>query len=700
MLAGAVIVLAAGGPAAAQVSAPDPGTTVVVKAKPPAVIHKPDRTIYRLDGNGQATAGSVSDVLNTLPSVSLDPNGNVSVRGGSVQVLVDGKPSAALRGDNLGAALQSMPANTVDRVEVITNPGAEFRSDASAVINIITRRPKGAAPSGLMIINAGPQARYNTTLSGSAGIGRWKLNGSLALRQDIRHNASTTNRTNFGADGVPVSRMVQDGALFIPYGHVTLDAGAAYSATDRDTLSLDGEVSIRRRPRRGVGHTTYLDPAGAVLSAMTTTSQARQVFNSASLTGTWRHKGQRDGEILTVQARHEEDENLSGTHYLDTYTMPLTVQTMYRWQRTNRDLDDELSGDYVLPLGENTQFKTGFDFENESGQFYNYGSTFDLSTGDETADPALTRRFVTGRQYAAAYIDYQHPMGRWVAEAGLRAESLATRLRERRDAPATDLSDTQWSPSLYFSRTLSDTKGLRFGYSHRIDRPSVEQLNPLPWVLGPQDIFVGNPRLRPAQTASFEAGYDYTTKPLSFSATLYVRRTRDVIAETRFYADAGDSVLVSTPVNAGRDAREGLDMSLDMHPSKAFGVTFSSDIFHVRRTHAPDGISRAILSHQTKLSLTWAPTTTDSLQLQAQLNGQSLLADGVQDAMTTVNLTWVRTLSRRLKLVVTGNDLFDGNLFRQHTQTAQFRDNTVVRIPGRIVYLGLKYSLGAIVAGN
>jgi outer membrane receptor protein involved in Fe transport len=265
---------------------------------------------------------------------------------------------------------------------------------------------------------------------------------------------------------------------------------------------------------------------------------------------------------------------------------------------------------------------------------------------------------------------------------------------------ATNLSDTQWSPSVYFSRTLSDADNLRFGYSHRIDRPSVDQLNPLPWVLGPHDIFIGNPRLRPAQTRSFEAGYDYATKPLSFSGTVYVRSTQDVIAETRTYADAGNTVLISTPVNAGRDVTAGVDMSLDMHPSKAFGLTVSSNIFAVRRTRAPDGVSRALLSHQTKLSVTWAPTAADSLQLQALLNGKSLLADGVQDGVTTVNVTWVRMLTQRLKLVVTGNDVFGGNRVGQHTRTTQFDDDTVVRIPGRIVYVGLKYTFGAVTTSD
>ena len=178
------------------VAKPDaaPSTTVVVTAKTPPVVHKIDRSVYDLKNNPQATTGSVSDVLATLPSVTVDANGNVSVRGGSVQVLVDGKPSAALKGANLATALQTMPANRIAKIEVITNPGAEFHTDAATVINIITRPATGKAPTGTLIVNAGAQARYNAALSGEAGFGKWTFSGGLSQREDQRSNYINVDR--------------------------------------------------------------------------------------------------------------------------------------------------------------------------------------------------------------------------------------------------------------------------------------------------------------------------------------------------------------------------------------------------------------------------------------------------------------------------------------------------------------------------
>ena len=146
---------------------------IVVQGHHSDVVHRIDRTVYSLANNPVAASGSMSDVLDTLPQVSVDPSGNVSVRGGSVQILVDGKPSAAFRGDNLAATLQAMPANTVARIEVITNPGPEFRSNAPTVINIVTKHTNNQAPTGDLIVNIGDSARYNGTLSGSVGVGQY-----------------------------------------------------------------------------------------------------------------------------------------------------------------------------------------------------------------------------------------------------------------------------------------------------------------------------------------------------------------------------------------------------------------------------------------------------------------------------------------------------------------------------------------------
>jgi len=686
-------------PAIAQQSDPaaKPSTTVVVTGKAPEVVHKIDRSVYDLRNTPQAQTGSVSDVLTTLPSVTVDANGNVSVRGASVQVLIDGKPSAALKGANLATALQSMPANTVARIEVITNPGAEFHTDAATVINIITRKASGKGPTGTLVANAGTAARYNATLSGEVTQGKWTFSGSVSPRQDQRSNFVTTDRITTATDGSVLSHYTESNRLKVRINMTELDGGVAYAATDRDSLSLNGDITLRNRPRRDADRVTYLDTNGAVIGDSTTYADGRQYFNIASLAGTWKHKGARDGETLTVQARHEEDENLRDYRYDQVTDVPPSPDTLYRRAHGGREMTDDLSADYVLPLGTDRQFKAGADLLSDRADNSDLATTTDDVTLVETIDPALTSRFLIDQTLASAYADYQQPLGKWIVEGGLRVEALQTSLRQTLAVPALVLSNTQWAPSLYLSRSLSEACKLHFSYSHRIDRPDADQLNPLAYVLDPEDVQIGNPYLKPGQTESFEAGYDYTSKPVTFSGTLYARQLRDTVTEYDYYQPANDSVLVTSYINAGHGASDGADLSLTLRPAGKVSYNLNSDIFNESQSAPVNGglFSQSIVSHIDKATVTWAPTTADSLQLQALLNGKTLTADGTTSGMNMLNVNYSRKVSPRLKLVVTASDLLNSVRVEQVMRTDQFSNHTVIKIPGQVVFFGLNYKLGA-----
>lgn len=680
----------------------DGSTTVVVTAKAPVVVHKIDRTVYDIHDTPQATTGSVSDVLGTLPSVTVDVNGNVSVRGGSVQVMVDGKPSPALRGANLAQALQSMPANTVARVEVVTNPGPEFRTDAATVINIITKKTGVRAPTGDIVVNAGSEGRYNGTVSGSFGVGKWGFTGSFNLRQDRRSNVGRVDRITRNADGSVATHMIETDPTHYRTQAANLDLGATYAADDDDSFSLAGNVAIRPREAPNADHIVFADPlTGDVLNDTTTLSSGPQHYNSRSLTGGYKHKGKRDGETFSLQVRHEEDDFLQDRRFFQDFAVPVAPVNAYRQVITERELTDDLNGDYVLPLAQDTQFKTGFDVQSTRTSSWDYKGTIDTATGAETSAVPAGNHYMIDQVLSAGYVDYQHPLGKWIVEGGLRLENMQTQIRYSRLDPYTTTSDLQWSPSLFLSRQLTPDSKLKLTYSHRIDRPNDDQLYGLTQQLDAQDIYTGNPNLKPAQTESYEAGYDYTTKPVAFSGTFFLRQTRGSIVDYSYYARPGDTVLISTVENAGNGSSGGLDLSLDLHPSPKLGLSLTSTISHVSQTAPVAGVEvrRSLNSANSKVTLTLNPTTADMIQFQALDFGKSLMADGYSRSAPFINLSYSHKITAKLKLVVTDNDLFHMQHYEQHIETPQYRDNTDFRLAGRIFYVGLDYKLGA-VKGN
>ncbi len=680
-----------------------PSTTVVVTAKAPPVVHKIDRTVYDVKNLPQAQAGTVADVLNTLPSVMVTHDGAVTVRGGSVQILVDGKASAALRGASLAAALQSMPASTIDKIEVITNPGAEFRTDAATVINIVTKKNRGQKATGDLIVNTAVQAgRYNGTLSGSAGIGKWTFNGTLDLRQDKNNWANAFDRSALDpADGSVLSHMLANQTLLIHWRARSLDGGASYAAGDKDTLSLSGHLGTFRREQHSDNAIVFLDTAGHTLDDPTTLSSGTFRFDANALSGTWKHQGGRDGETFTLLAKHEENDIAGDEDYHADQTLPVVSSQVYSRLRNERDLTDELSGDYVLPLGTDTQFKAGFDIEKDQQQAYNLATDTDPSSGAVTLDPALTSRFLSDQVLSAAYVDYQHPLGKWLVEGGLRVENLTTRLGVARAALQSAAPDLEWSPSLYLSRELTPHQKIKFTYSRRVDRPAPLQLNASPIQVDAEDVTVGNPSLRPARTDSFEAGYDYTTRPVTFSGTAYVRDIHDQITSDSYFAHPGDTVLVSSFENAGKAERQGLDMSLDLHPSPKMAYSLSSDIYHVEQTALAGGaiLRQSMVSHFTRATVTLTPTTADQIQVTGMLIGPNLTADGHTGIYSALSLAYTRKLTDRLKFVANYRNVLNTTHSIERDRTPDLASYTRWRPHDDTLYIGLDYKLGALPPG-
>ncbi len=680
-----------------------PTTTVVVTGKTPPVVHRIDRSVYDVKAIPQAQSGSVADVLNTLPSVMVTHDGSVTVRGGSVQILIDGKPSAALRGANLATALQSMPANTIDKIEVITNPGAEFRTNAATVINIVTKKTRNREPSGDLNVSTAVQAgRYNGTLSGSAGIGKWTLNGTVSLRNDMNDWASSFDRSALNpADGSVLSRMVANQTLVSHWRANSLDGGASYAAGDKDTLSLSGHASTFKRNQATSDAILFLDPAGHTLSNPTTLSRGPFAFDADSLTGTWKHQGQHDGETFTLLVKHEETDVLDDQAYRVTQTLPAASSQAYSRARNERGLTDEISGDYILPLATDTQFKAGFDIENDQDQAYTLATNTDPVSGAVTLDPAFTNRFLSEQVLSAAYVDYQHPLGKWLAEGGLRVENLTTTLGAARTGLHAAATDLEWSPSLFLSRELTAHQKIKFTYSRRVDRPAPQQLSAAPIQSDAEDITVGNPSLRPARTDSFEAGYDYTTRPVTFSGTAYARQIHDQITQYSYFAHPGDTVLISSFENAGDVSRQGLDMSLDLHPSPKVAYSLSSDIYHLQQTAPAGGIlfHQSIVSHFTRATVTLNPTKADQVQVMAMLIGPNLTADGHSTPSSALNLSYTHTLSERLKFVASYRNVANTTHYIERDRTAVLLSDTRWRPHDDTLFIGLDYKLGAVQPG-
>lgn len=260
---------------------------IVVTGQVPGAESTIDRKSYTISKDLQSAGGSATDVLQNIPAVDVDAQGNVSLRGdSSVQILIDGKPSTTMTSANRGDALEQFPANTIDRIEVITNPSAAYKPEGSGgIINIITRKDRKPGLTASASANAGTDGRFN--LAGNATYRRGPLsaNVSLTLHRDERWRPFTDRRAEIDPTTGQATRSTQDSVFHGPKLSRIISGGIDYDIGAHDTLSASGSYNHRTGTPKTDQHNMTFDPAGTVTSDFdrTETGHENEVTDEASL---------------------------------------------------------------------------------------------------------------------------------------------------------------------------------------------------------------------------------------------------------------------------------------------------------------------------------------------------------------------------------------------------------------------------------
>jgi outer membrane receptor for ferrienterochelin and colicin len=284
-----------------------------------------DRQTYDVKSDISSSNGSAADALGNVPSVAVDPDGTVSLRGSTnVQILVDGKPSAMLQGDNRGAALQAMPAEDIDSVEVINNPGAEFGNEGGGgpILNLVMKRSRRAGGFGVVNANYGTAGRYRTAANGQYNTGRWGMQGGVNVSHDGRNSTGETERDRID----PRTGVDQHTTQLSSSNNLNDNAGArgqlTYNLGQDDTLEANAGYMKSTNDRQGLDRYTVandVDNGGAPYKDyVRRTSQTGDRVNS-TWGARWDHKGQKIGELFRMDLRVSNSDTGSDARYANQY---------------------------------------------------------------------------------------------------------------------------------------------------------------------------------------------------------------------------------------------------------------------------------------------------------------------------------------------------------------------------------------------
>ncbi|MGZ6019596.1 MAG: TonB-dependent receptor domain-containing protein [Phenylobacterium sp.] len=693
-VAAALPSLAVAQEAAPAKPAPAPGKTVgevVVTGQAQAPVQVSiDRKSYDVSKDLQAQSGAIGDALRNVPSVQVDPQGNVSLRGDSnVTILIDGKPASQFEGDNRALALQSMPASSIERVEVVTNPSAEFRADGSAgIINLITRKTRGTGVTGAVNLMAADGDRIAAGLSGGYNSKRLSMTGEVAIRQDTQNQKSVDDRLT------PDPRGGFDALDQGQLANIIINSFNARGALDFD-LTPRTRVGVEThgnytffRPNNFT--TTVSDgPSGALTDSFLRRLTVHQKRAQGEVSVNLRQKLGSEGDFA-LSLSHEEivDPRVRTGHAFDEVP---AVPDIFDQQRLDNHLHrTELKGDLTQPFADMSKLKLGFDVQHDDNSYRNRG--FDgLAL---TPDTALTNLFEFRQTIGAAYATYERPIGDLTVLAGLRVEDVRIHL-DQVTVGQTDENDyLRAYPSLHLDWNLSDAQDVSANYSHRVQRPDPGAFNAFRLLVDPLNFRSGNPDLKPQQTQSFELGYAYRQAPVLLLATLFYRENRDGFGDV--LTDLGGGIFLTQQQNLATSRSAGLEVTLNgkITPTISYGLTGGvswSQLDSLGPTFAP---TRELVAVGGQGSLSWTASAKDLFQLNAFYNPERLTSQGQVRPLMAIDLGWRHRLSDRLAVVVTARDVADSFFIRQSADTPVLIERSKVAIDNRSLRVSLSYSFG------
>ncbi|ESQ92911.1 hypothetical protein ABAC460_01300 [Asticcacaulis sp. AC460] len=649
-----------------------------------------DRQSYDVKNDIDAQTGTAADALNKVPSVNVDPEGNVTLRGNSnVQVYVDGKPSAMMKGDNRAATLQSMAGGDIDSVEVMNNPGAQFSAEGSGgIINIVMRRNRKPGNSGTIIANMGSQGRYNATFSGARNSGKLTLSGGASFRHDGRDSRSSSTQQRFNQAGAVVSERDQSGVGSNRFDNLSLTGGADYNITDTDTVSTQLGYGKRTADSDGIDIYTGYDNSGSTPKNIdrTRSSLGENDREDTSFSARWDHTGDSPAETLKVDLRV----STSNGKNLSTAFTDYVTGTDFEEARTSdqRSANGNFSVDYQRNVGSG-QLSLGTQTTYDDNHVINTSQSGDP---DAPADALLNNDFAYKQIVNAAYVTYQTPIGeKWTVMSGLRSETIDLKTRQITTGTTGTTSYTKLVPSAFATYTLSDNSKLRFSYSHRLRRPNPQDLNPYVIYMDPQNVMAGNPDLVPSESDSYEVGYEYQKEQTSYSVRAYYRKSTNQITDVSTFISPG--VLLTTKQNLGEGQQGGLEFNYNGKLWQKLTVSVNGNVGY-EELETPNGGTDSGITTRGRVSLDYQVSTKDRVQLSMFTSGQQLTGQGYRSPFSRGQLSYRRQINPKLAFVATADDIFRTAKVRSVTDTNTVYSESFRSMSAPTFYIGLNYILG------
>lgn len=659
---------------------------VVVKGDRTPVSYQIDKKVIEVDKMQTVVSGNAADVLQNVPSVTVDIEGNVSLRGSSnFTVLIDGRPTVMSAQD----ALQQIPASSLETIEIITNPSAKYDPEGTAgIINIILKKNQNLGLSGVVNGNAGLKKKY-----GGDALLQYRTEDiiyTLGLDFNKRTFPGSSKQENKFYSANSTSFYNYNGST--EWGRLGFGAraGIEFNFNEEDFFNIGGRIGKREGERKGSRTLqNWATNSLPVYSTDYNNNSRNGQFAGANLS--YVHKFETKGHELSAEINFGYED---GTDSASTETV--RNNSILSGKKTSeygpsRELEAKI--DYVLPFSDVSKFEAGYEseFENtdELNDLYEYSpvsgafefkSLFSYATKYQINDQSF-------------YTMYSNEFGDFGIQGGLRAEYSFRKIKLLRQNSQFSIDRWDFFPTLHTSYKFSEGTQVMASYTRRIQRPWGGQLEPFLTWMDATNVRIGNPDLLPEFIDSYEAGIQTFIGEFTISGEVYHRFTSNKIEDIRSVYE--ENVTLNSVANIGKDYSTGGEFMVIVDPVSFWNLNMMANLYDykIKGNLYGESFTRSSFNWNARINNMFKISATTSMQINFNYNSPSVSSQGTWEASYSTDLSVKQDLfEKKLSLTLQVRDLFGTGKWETTSSGPDFYTYGLFKRESPIVVLNLKWN--------
>ena len=545
---------------------------------------KLDKTVYNIGKDLTLKGSSVSDVLDNLPSLEVDIDGNVSLRGNqSVRILINGKPSG-LVGISSNDALKQFPSESVEKVEVITSPSARYNAEGTAgIINIVLRKNKLAGLNGSASLNLGDPRRVGISTNLNFRTKKISLFGNIG-DNSTKYINGFKNETEYFTGREKNNFLYENGERNSERNSNYYNGGIEYFFDEKTSFV----ASFVNNSSDGLTNTSNLidQTFDNINSLSERLEDENEIDENKEFSFNFSKKFNDKGHELTIDYQKEKSFEIESSSILNSKLKPIYERYLSEKIKTDENQNSELYKiDYVLPIGEEGQFEAGFRRSNQH-QKIDYLVEKEDNLGNYISDNNLSNTLLYNEKVNAYYTQYGNKKNNFSFLLGLRFEESITNVTQVVNGDNTKKKYNDLFPTLNLALELKEDETITLGYNRRIRRARSYFINPFPSRSSITNIFQGNPNIEPTYSNGIDLGYLKIFSQTTINGSIYFRKST---GEFTFITEStGESVLVNgnlvpvirrTPINLASNSQTGVEFNVNYTQSKLWRVRGNINFF-------------------------------------------------------------------------------------------------------------------------